>query len=96
MRRIIMVLSLAAIMTAVMAASAITAFAVPSEENAHGSCRVGGQSPDDKGARGCAGNIGGHIDTQNRGNNDNDECENINRGPFNEGERSCGFVPGDS
>jgi hypothetical protein len=84
MKRIIMVLAVAALMAAMAIASAVPAFAVPSEEDRHGTCLIGGRS--DKGARGCAGNIGGHIDTQNA------ECKNINRGPFNEGKRSCGFL----
>jgi hypothetical protein len=87
MRRIILLLTAAALMAAMAMATAVPAFAVPSLDTRHGTCFLGGHSPDNKGARGCAGNIGGQIDTQNA------TCENINRGPFNEGLRSCGFVP---
>lgn len=84
MKRILLVLMVAALMAAMAMATAVPAFAVPSLDTPHGTCGIGGHS--DNGARGCAGNIGGHIDTQNA------PCKNINRGPFNKGERSCGFL----
>jgi hypothetical protein len=75
MKRIFLVLSVAALMAATMMASALPAFAVPSDENRHGSCRLGGQS--DNGAEGCAGNIGGTVE-----NNQTGECKETNQGPF--------------
>jgi hypothetical protein len=82
MRRILLVLAVAALMAAMAMATAVPAFAVPSEFTRHGTCDpIGG--PSDNGASGCAGNIGGFIDTKHK------DCKNINRGPFNKGFHSC-------
>jgi hypothetical protein len=53
------------------------ASAAPQSEQ--GTCEIGGNG---QGARGCAGNVGGHIENRNG-------CRDINQGPFNEGEYSC-------
>jgi hypothetical protein len=47
----------------------------------HGTCEVGNGNAG-QGASGCAGNVGGHIETGNG-------CRNINQGPFNQGEHDC-------
>ena len=47
----------------------------------HGTCDIGNGNAG-QGASGCAGNVGGFIETRNG-------CRNINQGPFNEGEHTC-------
>src|SRR3954447_6007267 len=81
MRRIILLLTTAALMAAMAMATAVPAAAVPSPDTRHGTCDLGGPSVNS--ASGCAGNIGGFIDTHNM------PCKEINRGPFNKGFHSC-------
>jgi hypothetical protein len=80
MRRILTLLTVALVMAAMMVAMAMPAFAAPPIQPPEGTCFVGG--PTDK-VTGCAGAVGGFIVAPNQ------ECENINRGPFNTGEFSC-------
>ena len=72
MRRILLVLTVALVMMAMMVASAMPAFAAP--QDANGTCNLGGHS--DNGAEGCAGNIGGTVE------NDQTGCKETNQGPF--------------
>ena len=62
-KRIAVLLRVVAMMVAMMVAMAAPAFAAP--QTAQGTCGVGG--PSDSGASGCAGNVGGHIITENQG-----------------------------
>jgi len=78
MKRIMMLLTVALVMAAMMVAMAMPAFAAPPPQ---GTCDVGG--PSGNGASGCAGAVGGFIDTEQQ------ECKDINRGPFNNNEFSC-------
>ena len=73
LKRIILLLSVALVMVAMMVASAMPAFAAP--QDASGTCNLGGHS--DNGAEGCAGNIGGTVE-----NNQTEECKETNQGPF--------------
>jgi hypothetical protein len=57
------------------------AHAAPSQVNSHGTCLIG-EGNHGQGASGCAGNVGGFIETRNG-------CRNINEGPFNQGKHSC-------
>ncbi len=57
-----------------IAGAPLSAAAAP--QDAHGTCGVGG--PSQNGATGCAGNVGGVIFAPNN------ECRQINQGPFNE------------
>lgn len=77
MKRIIMILTVALVLAAMMVAMAMPAFAAPPPQ---GSCEVGGVRGK---VSGCAGAVGGFIDTEQQG------CRDINRGPFNTGEFSC-------
>jgi hypothetical protein len=77
LRRALMVCVLALILAAMMVAMAMPAFAAPPPQ---GSCEVGGVKGK---VSGCAGAVGGFIDTEQQG------CRDINRGPFNTGEFSC-------
>jgi hypothetical protein len=67
----------ALVMAAMMVAMAMPAFGAPPPQ---GSCEVGGVRGE---VSGCAGAVGGFIDTEQQG------CKNINRGPFNNNEFSC-------
>ena len=73
LKRIILLLTVALVMVAMMVASAMPAFAAP--QDARGTCNLGGQSSD-TGAEGCAGNIGGTVE------NNQGECKETNQGPF--------------
>jgi hypothetical protein len=79
-RRVLLVLTVAALMVAALTITAAGAFAAPQSE--HGHCGVGGPG---SGAFGCAGNVGGFIATPNG------QCKEINQGPFSVFEGFCGF-----
>ena len=70
MKRMILLFVVSAIL---VLALAVPAFAAPSGS---GTCRVGGQS--EEGASGCAGSVGGAIETPHQG------CKQINQSRFNE------------
>ena len=85
MRRMILMLTVAALMVAALTITAAGAFAAPQE--AHGTYGVGGPSfsSTEESAFGCAGNVGGFIVTENQG------CREINQGPFSVFEGICSF-----
>ena len=83
MKRIMMLMTVALVVAAMMLAMAMPAFAAPRPPG-QGTCDIGGLMGE--GASGCAGNIGGFIVTEQQG------CKDIG-GPFIdkklEGQISC-------
>ena len=71
MRRLLLVVTVMALLATIVVASTMPAIA--DQKSRNGTCEVGGSG---SGAEGCAGNVGGFIET---GNGD---CNQINSGPF--------------
>ena len=71
MKRFTLVLAIAAVMAMMVVATAAPTFA--DQKSRNGTCDVGGSG---SGAKGCAGNVGGFIETPNG------DCNQINSGPF--------------
>ena len=71
MRRLLLVVTVGLVMAAMVVATAAPTFA--DQKSRNGTCQVGGSG---SGAKGCAGNVGGFIETPNGG------CNQINSGPF--------------